>query len=165
MKSVEQYIDIHTNALLKSVKERLVTGPVKISVDTEINSVEDLEKRSILFALKRLARKTAILEYKKHSRPEILLITPVLGSMQNGVELEEGIVVPVYAPRILNPSEYTDRMMVIGLVMMLKDYRDEYYLKLLRSFNLERRSVVVTAMVEDKYWDKHGKRLQKYDKM
>lgn len=142
---------------LKEAFEVAKKGSVTLAVDFTVRSVAELDKPSSRHSLKRRIKKLARSEMDKAKIPAIRMITPVPGSKMNGILLDEGIVLPVFAPMILNTDEITENQMVLGLFMMLQNSHDFYYLKILRSFNHDMDIITpeFKEMLEGIYWKKH----------
>lgn len=159
MKDFKYYEKEAKKELIDAITEGLKQGPVRIAVDLVVKSIKNLDKTSSQHAMKRIIRKTARSEMQKAKIPAIRMITPVPGSKMNGISLDEGIVLPVYAPMILDPNEITENQMILGLFMMLTKTYDEYYLRLLKSFPVDRK-IMTSEFLEmvdgDKkqYWKK-----------
>ncbi len=158
MLSEKYYEKKNEQELLLKIKSELKKGPVPIAVDAVINTKADLRKPSIKIAIRRRWKKLAREEFEKSKFDTLRLVMPSPGSRQNGVDLEEDIVVPVYAPPRLENHEFTDNMMIIGLYMMLKQKKDDYYLMLLHSFKLDVRNFPedMKLMLSGKYWKRNG---------
>jgi len=159
MKDFKHYETEAKKELTEAITEGLKTGPVRLSVDLVVKSIKDLDKASTQHAMKRLRRNIARSKMEKAEIPAIRMITPVPGSKMNEISLDEGIVLPVYAPMILDTTEITEDQMILGLFMMLQKTYDEYYLKLLKSFPIDREIMTpeFLEMVDGdkkKYWKK-----------
>jgi len=159
MKDFKYYENEAKKELIEAITEGLKTGPVRIAVDLVVKSIKDVDKASTQHAMKRIRRNIARSKMEKAKIPAIRMITPVPRSKMNGISLDEGIVLPVYAPMILDPNEITEDQMILGLFMMLQKTYDEYYLKLLKSFPID-REVMTPEFLEmvdgdkKKYWRK-----------
>jgi len=159
MKDFKYYEKEAKKELTEAITEGLKTGPIRLAVDLVVKSIKDLDKTSTQHAMKRLWRNKARSEMEKAKIPAIRMITPATGSKMNGISLDEGIVLPVFAPMILDPNEITENQMILGLFMMLQKTYDEYYLKLLKSFPVNREIMTpeFLEMVDGdkkKYWKK-----------
>lgn len=159
MKDFKYYEEKAKKELNETLIEGSKTGPVRIAVDLVVRSIKDVNKTSTQHAMKRLWRRKARSEMEKAKIPAIRMITPAPGSKMNGISLDEGIVLPVYAPMILDTAEITENQMILGLFMMLQKTYDEYYLKLLKSFPIDREIMTpeFLEMVDGdkkKYWKK-----------
>jgi len=157
MKDFKYYEEKAKKELIDALKEGLKREPVRISIDTELKSIEDMDKTSHRHAIKRLWRKNARVSMEKAKKPSLRMIQPITGSNFNGIKLDEGIVLPVFAPEILETKELTEQHMIMGLFLILQQKFDEYYVKLLRSFEID-KSIIVPELLEmlesDKYWKK-----------
>lgn len=138
MKDFKFYEEKAKKELTEKITEGLKTGPMRIAIDLAVKSIKDMDKASTQHAMKRIWRKIAQSEMKKARIPAIRMITPAPGSKMNGILLDEGIILPVYAPMILDTNEITEDQMILGLFMMLSKTFDFYYLKLLKSFPIDR---------------------------
>ena len=140
----------------KEIMDLIKQGPVRLAVDLLIENPKDLEKTSVQHAIKRITKKNARSEMQKDQKPGLRMIIPVPGSKLNEIRLDEGIPLPAYAPMILETHEITEDQMIIGLFLMLQKAYDFYYLKLLKSFELD-ESILVPELIEMrteklKYW-------------
>lgn len=158
MRNFNYYEEKAKKELLEALKEGLKTAPVRIAVDTELKTIEDMDKPSHRGAIKRLWRKNARVAMKKAEKPSLWMIEPFPDSDFNGIKLDKGIVLPVFAPKILETKELTEDHFLMGLFLILEKSYDEYYLKLLKSFELDDK-ILVPELVEMrndglKYWKK-----------
>lgn len=136
MKDLKYYEHKNKTILEEQIKLDLKLKPVKISVDCTIESEEDLEKSSVQFSIRRTWRRAAQVEFEKGKIPSHRFIKCAPGTKLNGIPLEKDIILPIFAPEVLEDSELTTQMMVEGLILSLQSEFDEYYYKLLKSFDL-----------------------------
>ena len=150
MKDFKYYEEKHKNKIMDLLKN----GPVRLAVDLLIESPLDLEKASVQHATRRIYRKLARSEMKEATQSTLRSIIPVSGSKLNGLELDNTMPLPVFAPEILDTNEISEEQLIAGLYLMLKTSFEEYYLKLLRSFKMERENLVpeMIEMLDGVYW-------------
>lgn len=149
MKDLKYYEEKNKAELEKRILEDLKNSPVQITVDCKIEKPEDLEKSSNQFSIRKTWRTLAKAEFEKAKEPthRFIMINQE-GLKLNGVDVEKGIVLPIYAPQILDDSEITTNMLCHGLLLSLKAKYDEYYHQLLNSFNLDPLSLNLRKEVE-----------------
>lgn len=136
MKDLKYYEQKNKSLLEETIKLDLKLKPVKISVDCTIEKEEDLEKSEVQFAIRRTWRRAAQVEFEKGKIPSHRFIKCSPGTKLNGIALEDNIILPVFAPEVLEDSELTTQMMIEGFILSLQSEFDEYYYKLLKSFDL-----------------------------
>jgi len=136
MKGLRYYEEKNKTLLEETIKLDLKTKPVPISVDCIIKIEEDLELPSVQFAIRRAWRRAAQVEFIRAKNPTHRFLKCAPGAELNGIHLEDGIILPVFAPEVLEDSELSTQMMVEGLVLSLQTEFDAYYYKLLLSFDL-----------------------------
>ena len=160
MKNFKYYEDKAKKELYEEIKRKLEVEKqplVRLSVDYSVKSIAELDKTASQHVMKRIWRKTAQSEMKKAKISSLWMIQPVPGAEFNGIKLDEGIVLPVFAPSVLDNNKLTENHFLMGLFLVLQKKFDKYYVKLLRSFDLD-KSIVVPELLEmlesDKYWKK-----------
>jgi len=157
MKDLKYYEEKQKNLLENTIKLDLLRGPVPITVDCTIETEEDLEKSSVQFALRRTWRRAAQVDFEKSHVPEMRFIKPMPGSLLNGIPLDEGIILPIFAADMLEDSEITTAMMIEGLILHLKHEFDTYYYRLLISFDLS----VLPEQIQEKIQEWGGRLMIK----
>jgi hypothetical protein len=149
--------------LERKITENLKDGPVQLSVDCKIEDVKDMDKPSVRFSVKRVYKRNAEIAYRISQRPTIQMVLPFPGAIQNGIVLDPAVPLPIYAPSTYETNDYTQYQMVIGLFLMLEQEKYEYYLSLLKSFDLDKKKATpeLKLMLKGKYWnDKRFKRVK-----
>lgn len=156
MKNFKWYEEKAKKELYEALNEGLKTGPVRIAVDLEVKSIEDVGKTSHRGTIRRLIKKNAKASMDKERIPSLWMIQPVKNAEFNGIKLDEGIVLPVFAPEILDTNEIKEDYFLMGLFLILQKSYDSYYLKLLKSFEIDRDIAVpeLLEMLDGKYWKK-----------
>lgn len=123
-------------AMLSEIKIMLKDGPVPITQSCTINSKKDLEKKSVQIAMKSVTKIAGQKAYNKAQEFQYRMVMPKPDQKLNGIPLDNGIILPVYAPGTHEDHEITLPMIASGLYMALNTEFDEYYYKLLKSFDL-----------------------------
>lgn len=136
MKDLKHYEEKNKTLLEETIKLDLKLKPVPITVDCTIESEEDLEKSSVQFAIRRTWRKAAQVEFQKAKIPSHRFLKMSPGAVLNGISLDDGIILPIFAPDVLEDSELSTQHMIEGLMLSLQTEFDPYYYKLLTSFDL-----------------------------
>ncbi len=149
MKDLKYFEDKAENQLMESIRKELKSGPVVIAIDCTINKESDLEKSSIKFSLRRVWRTNGKAAFEKAKEPTHRFINPLEVMKINGVPVEKGIVLPIYAPEILEDEEINTNHMRAGLILSLRSKFDDYYYQLLTSFNTEGLSEEVIEEIEN----------------
>jgi hypothetical protein len=155
MKDLKYYETLAKIKLENHIKEELKKNPVIVSVDCTINSEADLQKSYVQFSIRRRWRHDGRVNFEKAKIPELRFIIPKAGSKLFGIPLQQGIILPIFAPEVLDDAEITTQMMREGLILHLKQKFDEYYYKLLMAFDM---SDLPGEIVEEiKSWGNDGK--------
>lgn len=155
MKKFEYYEEKAKKELLEALEAGSVAGIKGL----DGKSIKELNKTTQWHVKRKMWREMARSLMKKDRIAAIRMITPASGSKMNGITLDKGIVLPVFAPMILDTAEITENQMILGLFIMLQKVYDEYYLNLLKSFTIDRK-VMTPEFLEminsDKkqYWKK-----------
>ncbi len=162
MRDLNYYQEKKKKEIIEKIKSDIKKGPVKFTIEITINSTEDLDKKMVKSAIKRESIREANKQFNKDKVASMWFVTPTKGAILNGIELDEGIVLPVIAPKIYEPHEITDKMMTYGLTFSLAQEYDEYYLKILKSFDLskiEDVSPISLEMVGGTYWNDKNEKI------
>jgi len=136
MKDLKYYEEKNRKLLEENIKLDLKLKPVKITVDCTIYKEEDLEKSFVKYTLRKTWRRAARVEFEKAKVPTHRFLKCSPGAKLNGIKLDDGIIIPIFAPEVLDDSELTSNMMREGLILSLQNKYDTYYHKLLLSFDL-----------------------------
>lgn len=152
MKDLKYYEEKQKTLLEETIKLDLKLKPVQISIDCIIEKEEDLEKSSVQFSIRRTWRRAAQVEYEKAKVPTHRFIKCSPGTNLNGIPLDEGIILPVFAAEVLEDSELSTKNMIEGLLLSLQANFDPYYYKLLCSFDLSQLPEQIREHIES--WGK-----------
>lgn len=154
MRNLKYYEDKNKTIIENQIIEDLKKGPVPIAVDCTIEKESDLEKSSVQFAIRRNWRAAGTVEFQKAQFPSTRFMKFQDNTKLNGVPLEDGIIIPFFAPEALEDDEIGLNMIREGLILSLQRNYDEYYHKLLLSFDLSDLPVqiliVLNAELENK---------------
>ena len=136
MKDLKYYEERNKALLEEQIKLDLKIKPVQISIDCTIETEKDLKTSSVKFAIRRQWRRQAQVDFEKAKRPTHRFLKCAPGTKLNGIPLDDGIILPLFAPEVLEDHELTVQMMREGLILSLQQEYDSYYQKLLLSFDL-----------------------------
>lgn len=136
MKDLKYYENQQKTLLENQIKLDLMLGPVPVSVDCTIESEEDLENSSVQFSIRRTWRRAAQVAFEKGKLPTHRFLMMKKNLKLNGIPLEDGIILPVFAPEVMDDAEISTTMLREGLILSLQQKFDDYYYRLLTSFDL-----------------------------
>lgn len=136
MRDLKYYEDQQKEIYEAEILKELEKGPVTVTVDCIVENPRDLEKKSVQFSIRSVWRRLGRVEYEKSKFSIQREIVPNDGALLNGIPLEKGTVIPIFAPRGIEDHELTTHHMIEGLMLHLRKGYDDYYHKLLLSFDL-----------------------------
>jgi len=136
MKDLKHYEDIHKKDIEKQILENLKKGDVSLSGGAVVKTAEDLNKKSVQFAIREDWRREGLKSFTLSQTYEVRFLLPIAGQKINNIELDVEMVLPAYAPANYEDNEVSHNMIASGLYIVLKKKFSKYYYNLLTSFDL-----------------------------
>lgn len=148
MRTLKYFVKQQEKQIEEFLKQNIEKNiPTTLSPTVTIRDLSDLDKESTAIEIKLLAKKKGRIEYKKAENPGYRVLFMKQDTL-NGIKIDKEIALPYWASGLIEDHEITPNMIAIGLYAHLLETFDEYYYKVLKSFNLTHLSEEMKEQID-----------------